>query len=461
MDQRIVEFITALRSSGVRVSLAESADAMKAIDAVGVMDRETFKHALKATLVKEPADVPSFEQLFPLYFGHEGPPMQPPQGLSKEQQQQLQRAIEQLRQQIRQLMQMLAQGQQPTREQMQQYARQAGINKNMRGNRQVQQWLTERMLREMGLTPEQVKEALEALLKQLKQQGMNAEGRQEVRETVEGNAEALREQVARFVGQSLLNQPDDNPRRQRIDDLMNRPLASLSEAEADELRNHVRRLVARLRSRAALRMRRGKQGQLDVKGTIRFNQRNLGVPMEIKMKRRHLKPKITVIVDVSTSMRPVAEFMLRMVYELQDQISKARSFAFIGDMHDISMVFEENRPQDAVEIVLRQLPPGYYNTDLGNSLNTFCEQFCDAVDRRTTLIFVGDARNNYNDPRTDLVQMLRMRARRVIWFNPEPPYQWGHGDSDMLAYVPLCHSVHQVATLKQLADAIDDLFQMR
>ncbi|BCX05066.1 MAG: hypothetical protein KatS3mg053_3004 [Candidatus Roseilinea sp.] len=461
MDQRIVEFISALRSSGVRVSLAESADAIKAIATVGVIDRETFKNALKATLVKEPADVPSFEQLFPLYFGHEGPPMQPPHSLSQEQQEQLRRAIEQLREQLRQLMQMLAQGQQPTREQMQQFAQKAGISRGMRGSRQVQEWLTERMLREMGLTPEQVREALEALMKQLKQQGMSAEGRQEVRETVEGNAEALREQVARFVGQSLLNQPDDNPRRQRIDDLMNRPLSSLSEAEADELRNHVRRLVARLRSRAALRMRRGKQGHFDAKGTIRHNQRNMGVPVELKMKRRHLKPKITVIVDVSTSMRPVAEFMLRMVYEMQDQISKARSFAFISDMHEISMIFAENRPQDAVEIVLRELPPGYYNTDLGNSLRTFCEKFSDSVDSRTMLIFVGDGRNNYNDPRTDLVQMLRMRARKVIWFNPEPPYQWGHGDSDMLAYAPLCHAVHQVATLKQLADAIDDLFQTR
>jgi hypothetical protein len=461
MDQRIVEFITALRSAGVRVSLAESADAMKAIDAVGVMDRDTFKTALKATLVKEPADVPAFDQHFPLYFGHEGPPMQPPEGLTKEQQQQLQNAIENLRQQLRQLMQMLANGQQPSREQMEQYAKQAGINKNMRGNQQVQQWLTERMLREMGLTPEQLKDALEALMKQLKQQGMNGEGRQEVRETVEGNAEALREQVSRFVGQNLLNQPNDNPRRQRIDDLMNKPLSSLSEAETDELRNHVRRLVARLRSRAALRQRRGKKGHFDVKGTIRFNQRNMGVPVEIKVKKRHLKPKITVIVDVSTSMRPVAEFMLRMVYEMQDQISKARSFAFIGDIHDISMVFEENRPQEAVEIVLHTLPPGYYNTDLGNSLNTFVKEHGDTVDRRTILIFVGDGRNNYNDPRTDLIQLLKMRARKVIWFNPEPEYQWGHGDSDMLAYAPLSNAVHQVATLKQLADAIDDLFQTK
>ncbi|MCS6773853.1 MAG: VWA domain-containing protein [Anaerolineae bacterium] len=461
MDERVIEFIAALRSAGVRISIAESADALRAIQTVGVIDRERFKTALKATLVKEPADVPAFERCFPMYFGHEGPPMQAPQGLSPEQQQQLQRAIEQLRQQLQDLMRMLAQGQQPTREQMQRYAQRAGFSRNMRGGRQLQEWLTERMLREMGLTPEQLKEALEALMKQLKQQGMSAEGREEVRQTVQGNAESLREQVARFVGQSLIQQANESPRRQRIDDLMNRPLSSLSESEADELRNHVRRLVARLRSRAALRMRRGKHGHLDAKGTIRHNLRNMGVPMELKLKRRRLKPKITMIVDVSTSMRPVAEFMLRMMYEMQDQVSKARSFAFISDIHEVSMVFAENRPQEAVEIVLQTLPPGHYNTDLGNSLNTFCQSFADAVDHRTTLIIVGDGRNNFNDPRLDLMQALKARARRVLWFNPEPPYQWGTGDSDMLAYVPFCDAVHQVATLKQLADAIDHLFQHR
>ena len=466
MDTRVVEFVSALRSSGVRVSLAESADSLRAIEAVGVWDRQTFKNALKATLIKEPADVPTFEQLFPMFFGSEGAQMQQPQGLSKEQQQQLQDAINQLKQQLREMMRMLANGERPTKEQLEQFARQAGVMSQMRNsrtgmNQQMREWLTERMLREMGLTPEQLKEALEALLKQLKMQGMNGQGREEVQETVEQNAEGMREQVSRFVGQNMLQQPDDNPHRRRMDDLMNRPLASLTDAEMDELRNHVRRLVARLRSRAALRMRHAKEGDFDVKATIRYNQRYGGVPIELKYKRHHLKPKLTVIVDVSTSMRPVTEFMLRMVYEMQDQVSKARSFAFIDDIRDISLTFVEHRPEEAVPIVLHELPPGHYNTDLGNSLNTFCHDYLDTVDRRTTVIFVGDGRNNYNDPRSDLVTTLKSHARRVIWMNPEPPHMWGQGDSDMATYAPLCDAVHQVATLQQLADAIDDLFQRR
>ncbi len=464
MDTRVVEFVSALRSRGVRVSLAESADSLRAITAIGVLDRQLFKNALKTTLIKEPADVPTFEQLFPMFFSGEGAPLQPPQGLSAEQRQQLQNALEQLKQQIRELMKMLANGEQPGQKQLDQYAQRAGISSQMRNyrmNEQTQRWLTERMLREMGLTPEQLQEALEALMNELKMQGMNGEGREEVSETVEQNAEGMREQVSRYVGQNMLRQPDDNPHRRRIDDLMNRPLAALTDAETDELRNHVRRLVARLRSRAALRMRHAKEGDFDVKATIRYNQRYGGVPLELRYKRHHLKPKLAVIVDVSTSMRPVVEFMLRMVYEMQDQVSKARSFAFIDDIHDISLTFVEHRPEEAVPIVLHELPPGHYNTDLGGSLQTFCKDYLDTVDRRTTVIFVGDARNNYNDPRLDLVATLKARARRIVWMNPEPPYLWGQGDSDMTAYAPLCDAVHQVATLQQLADAIDDLFQRR
>ena len=458
MDERLIEFISALRAAGVRISLAESADAVRAVRAVGVQDRDVFQRALRATLIKEHSDTEHFEKHFPVYFGNGDQELQQPEGLTEEQQQQLQDALEALREQIRALMKMLANGERPSKAEMEQAAKMAGVRPGMRASEHMQQWMTERMLREMGLTPQQVRDALEALMKQLKMQGMDGQGRQEVRETVQGNAESMREQVANFVGKSLLNQPNTK-KGERIDDLMDRPLSSLSEAESDELRAHVRRLVAQLRSRAALRMRRGKRKNFDVRGTIRHNQRFLGVPMELKHRTRHLKPRITILVDVSTSMRPVAEFMLRMVYELQDQISKAHSFAFIGDLNNISMVFEEFRPAEAVDRVLTALRPGHYNTDLGNSMATLSNDFPDTVDRRTTVIFVGDARNNFNDPRIDLMQHLRLRAKRVVWFNPEPPYMWGEGDSDMLQYAPLASAVHQVATLSQLAAAVDDLFQ--
>jgi hypothetical protein len=187
--------------------------------------------------------------------------------------------------------------------------------------------------------------------------------------------------------------------------------------------------------------------------------RHASVPIELKHKRRHLKPKLVLICDVSTSVRPVVEFMLRMVYELQDQIHSAHSFIFIDDLLDVSAEFTEHRPEIAVERVLADNPPGYYNTNLGFALAHFCKDYLGTIDHRTTVILLGDGRNNYLDPRVDAFREIERRARRVVWLNPEHSRLWGSGDSDMLRYYPFCDSVQQVGNLAQLSEAIDRLFE--
>jgi uncharacterized protein with von Willebrand factor type A (vWA) domain len=156
-------------------------------------------------------------------------------------------------------------------------------------------------------------------------------------------------------------------------------------------------------------------------------------------------------------MRPVAEFMLRLIYELQDQVAKARSFAFNSNMQEISVTLAGNRAADAVADVLYGIPPGYYATDLGHSLSTFFREWSDSVNGRTTVIILGDGRNNYNSPRIDLMKDLQRRAKRLFWFNPEQRAQWSSGDSDMLDYAPICDQVFMVRNLAQLSSAVDQL----
>jgi uncharacterized protein with von Willebrand factor type A (vWA) domain len=270
------------------------------------------------------------------------------------------------------------------------------------------------------------------------------------------NGEALREQIERFVGSQIARNMGENPpEKPDAQDLMHTPFRALSQEEVEALRDEVKRLAAKLRSRAALRQRRANDGVLDPKSTLRHNLRYGGTPIELQFRRRSLKPRLVLICDISTSMRYCAEFMLTLIYELQDQVAKARSFIFISDLHEISDYFKAMRPEAAVQEVLYRHPPGSYNTDLGRSLQTLFSEKLDALDSRTTVIVLGDGRNNYNDPRLDLAAEMRRRARRVLWFNPEPQYQWGTGDSDMLAYAPLASGVYQVANMAQLVEAID------
>ena len=110
-----------------------------------------------------------------------------------------------------------------------------------------------------------------------------------------------------------------------------------------------------------------------------------------------------------------------------------------------------------INAVLTKLPAGHYNTDLGYALRQFVRDHTGSVDHRTTVIVLGDGRNNYNDPALGAVDEIKRRSRRLIWMNPEYPAQWGTGDSDMDRYAPMCNDVHTVRNLKQLTDAIDSI----
>jgi len=489
MDQRIVEFIAALRATGVRISIAESEDAFNATRHMGINSRQDFCDSLRATLVKESQDRPIFDDLFSLYFGNDEPPLlNLDEDLSPEERNLLQQALrallEQLRQQSRenqqnqqgqpsrshrgqptseqinnllQLLQAMLQGQNLNQEMLDQAGQRAGLPNAT--HPYEQRWIQQRMMRQMGM------QLLEQLMKQLpellKQLGMSQQAIDQLMEDMEANREALAEQIARHVGGSIARQrvEEEANRRDKVEDIMHHPFERLGEREADLLRQEIRRLVAQLRSRAALRRKRNKSGTLDPKKTLRTNLRYGGVPLELKYKNRHLKPKLVLVCDLSTSMRNVVSFLLRMVYELQDQVSSTHSFGFVNDLGNIGDDFAAHPPDEAIEVILARsdLQPGYYSTDLGNGLNTLMQRYAGTIDHRTTVIFVGDGRNNYRNPRLDLMEQIKRRSKRVIWLNPEHPRLWGTGDSDMLAYLPYAHVVHRVSNMAELAAAVDKL----
>lgn len=458
MEERIIKFITALRAAGVRISVAESQDAWRAVERLGVANRDTFRLSLRATLVKDADALPTFEELFPQYFGSAASPLTNPQGnLSPEDQQKLQEALEQLMQdlarQLQQLLEWLLSGRGPTGDDLQKLAEQAGADPSGRLTPSSARRMAQRMQDLLGW--DQLQDLLDQLWEALAQAGMDPATIEQLQAQAAENAGRLAEQLGDFAGQQVRDQRIDQARHRPMSDLLDRPLDSLSHADMDALREQVRRLAARLRSRAALRQKRGKQGKLDPKATLRRNLRYQGVPFEMRFRQRRLKPKLVVILDVSTSMRPVVEFFLRLLFELQDQVQKTRSFAFVDHLEDVTADLQTRHLDQAITVVLTRLPAGHYNTDLGRSLRQLEAEHLGALDGRTTLIVLGDGRNNFNDPALDTFGRLGRRARRVIWLNPEYPAQWGSGDSDMLSYAPLCSAVYQTRSLSQLAEAVD------
>jgi hypothetical protein len=309
---------------------------------------------------------------------------------------------------------------------------------------------------EQALKFREVREAIEELMQMLQQMGMDREKVEQLQKMMEANQQALKEQLSRHVGQRIAQNMSEQSRPEHRDELYNRPFQSINEDDMHNLRKEVKRLASVLRTRLALRLKRAKTGKLDVKSTLRSNQKYGSVPIELHHRDQTKKPKIVVICDISTSMRQVSELMLSLLFAIQDQISKTHAFAFIDHIEYISPYFDRHQPQEAVAQILQKMPSGYYNTDLGGSLKEFEHTYLDTIDNHTTVIVVGDGRNNYNDPRLDVFSTMSRRATRTIWLNPEPPFMW-HGDSDMPKYKPLCSNVLKVGNLKELAEAVDTL----
>jgi uncharacterized protein len=457
MDKRMVDFVRALRAAGVRISLAESQDAAFGVDAVGVRDADIFRLTLKTTLVKEARDRHIFDEFFPLFFGASTPPPMNnvDEQLTDEQKQQMNQALQDLFKDmhgLRDLMRQLLEGRPFTPEQLAELARMAGMPQA--GDLYQRSWFERRMNRLSGL--QQMQGMLEQLLDQLAQMGYTQDEINALREQLRENMQGLGQQISQFAGTQIAEQmaerePSETP------DLMDIPFRQLRDEDIDAIRKEIQRLAARLRSRASLRQKRAKEGTPDPRRTMRANMRYGGTPLELKHKKHHIKPQLVVICDVSTSVRLYVEFLLTLIYELQDQVARTNSFIFIDDLRDISMVFKEHEPQQAVHKVLSDNQPGHYNTDLGNSLNTFKQEHMGLINGRTTVIVLGDGRNNYNDPRLDVMSDMHRKARRLLWFVPEHPGQWGSGDSDMLRYLPHSHGAYYVATLRDLADAVDKI----
>lgn len=455
MEERILKFIAALRSAGVRISLAESSEAMQAVHLLGVKDREAFRLSLRATLVKEAQHLPIFDEYFDIYFGGaESPPlMNISDELSPEEIDMFLKAIQGFNQGVRQAMQKLFRGEPLTPQELERLAKMVGLTQM--NNMRYRHWMKQRLLKALHF-PE-IQQALQELAQTLAEMGMHATRIRQLLQALRSNQDALEAQIEQFVGQQISENMGKHPPAAPLHALFNRPFASLSERDMERLRREVQRLANMLKTKIALRQKRAKNGFLDAKATLRANLKHANVPIELRHRQRTLKPKLVVLCDVSTSMRFCSELMLSLIFHLQELISKTHAFAFIDHLEYISPLLEHGRINQAVRQVLEAMPSGYYNTDLGYSLQNFNERYLSTLDSRTTLIMVGDGRNNYNDPRLDLFTKMARRCKRTIWITPENPLLWGTGDSDMQQYAPKCDIVLQAANLNQLVQAIDRL----
>ena len=235
-------------------------------------------------------------------------------------------------------------------------------------------------------------------------------------------------------------------------------LLHLTAEQQAELRRRIRPLARRLAARTAVRRRRGSDGPLDVRRTVRRAMSTGGVPFEPAFRpRRPHRPELFLLCDVSGSVATFARFTLLLVHAMQEEFAGVRSFAFVDALDEVSEYFDGEDVEAAVARLMQEARVVWADghSDYGRALTTFVEQHGHEVTARSTVVVLGDARTNYRHPAAQSLERLQRRARRVWWLNPEPRSAWDTGDSVASSYARYVEEMVEVRNVRQLAAFVE------
>jgi uncharacterized protein with von Willebrand factor type A (vWA) domain len=231
------------------------------------------------------------------------------------------------------------------------------------------------------------------------------------------------------------------------------------EHERQQLEDSLRRLAKSLHGALTHRRRQSPRGRIDPGRTMRRNMRFDGIPFApVTVSRTEDKPRLVILADVSLSVRATARFTLHLVHGLQDMFGQVRSFAFVADLVEVTDLFSDHQVEHALGLIFGgdQLDVDA-NSDYGSAFGTFLEDHGSAVNRRSTVIVLGDGRGNGNDPNLEAFAEITRRARETIWLTPEPRYSWGLGACDLPRYAEYCDRIRVVRDLTGLSEVSHDM----
>ncbi len=472
-------FIVELRQAGIPVSLTEHVDAAHATAAIDLGDRATFKAALRATLVKSEDHRPAFDTAFEVYFAdrealeaedlveesdsgeEDSPDGEGSTGLrgagksmgkgggatmsAEELAQLLERALTTNDAELRARVAKEAVG------------RYAGMEP---GRPVGGTYYLYRTLRNLELD-----RVAEELLAQ--QRAANGDmGRLEERlatdeigARIEGMKQAIEAEIRRRLvedrGAEALARSVRKPLPEDID------VMHATRDEIATLERALQPLSRKLAVRLTRKRRHGRKGPLDFRQTVRRSLSTGGVPIDPRYKHpRPAKPEMVVIADISGSVASFARFTLHLVYAISSQFSKVRSFVFVDGIDEVTRFFDEaDDPTDAIARINTEADVVWVDghSDYGHAFEQFHARFGEEINSRTSVLILGDARNNYHASESWVIADLQAKARHVYWLNPEPSSYWGSGDSIVGEYARYCDRVVEVRTLRQLEQFVGEL----
>ncbi|MDA8392222.1 MAG: VWA domain-containing protein [Actinomycetota bacterium] len=467
MLERLSSFVEMLRGAGVPVSIGEKLDAISAVEACGLWSRQDLRACLAATLVKDRRYWDAFNLLFDLFFPSGA--LRPttaegdfPQDVTLEEavggdgdHQPL--SSEDLADVLR------CYGEDGERSLLRSAAaaavsRHAGIEPGRPVGPNYYVYRTLRAIDPQGVLSKLLASAQDTVGDGRSTITTRLERRQAEQWVADLEVEVRAEITRRLAAEKGVEAMVAMTRRPLPQDV---DFTSATTEDLAALRRALDPLALRLAARLGRRRRRRRRGAVDFRSTFRHSLSYGGAPVDLRFRRPALtKPELWVLADVSGSVAAFARFTLQLLYAIDSQFSTVRSFVFVDGLDEVTSVFASS--SDIDEALARidteaDVIWQHGHSDYGHALTVFSERWADQMSPRSTVVVLGDARNNYHSAGTVALARVAAAAREVFWLNPEPRSYWDTGDSIASSYAPYCDGVFECRNLRQLEAFADHL----
>jgi uncharacterized protein with von Willebrand factor type A (vWA) domain len=247
--------------------------------------------------------------------------------------------------------------------------------------------------------------------------------------------------------------------------LKHRDVATLDAAEKRRLASMFVRLSLRPPARRTARHQRWHRGELDASRTLRNSLRHLGEPGAIAWRRRGTRPRrVVLLVDVSGSMSPYADALLRLAHRLTQSARSVggtvETFTVGTRLTHVTRALRSPDADRAIVAAGEVVPDWSGGTRLGETLRVFLDRWGQRGMARGAVVVVFSDGWERGDAELLGEQMARLKrvAHRVVWVNPHrgkagyEPLQGG-----VVAALPHCDDFlagHSLATFADLTEVI-------
>lgn len=496
MDKVINRFVWFLRQRDVRISPAETIDALRALGELRISDRATVKAALAGTLIKHERDLPVFEEVFETFFrlgdlfdhdhGHhhhhgddrssevsrlkisEEPSETDDPSHSHDKPADISDLFD-----PKDLAVSYSIHKEADKTDLSALSQELILNENQDALSQALDKLSTqinvRRLKNPGMPGELASGDPAAILdadmsvgavdqfqQVIDELDLDEELVERLRQQVDGMIDRLPELLRKYLERLMAQNREMHV---HADEMVPAYRTVFTEAERQQMEELLRRLGRKINGALSSRRSSTHKGRINIARTMRANLKYQGMPFKpILTNRKEDKPRLVVLADVSLSVRNTARFALHLVHNLQSLFSNVRTFAFVAELAEVTEYFEHSGLEEVLGMIFGgEILDVDANSNYGLALEKFYQNYLTAINQRTTVLVLGDGRGNGNPANAWVLDEMARRARQLIWFTPEQRRYWAQGGGDMPTYAKLCDRVEVVRSLNQFDDVVDDM----